>query len=240
MQVTAGYDILLRRRRAVTRWNMARRGSAAHSRTASGERAREMICYIISKSSRMAGSCRVSVGRGNGGVSGNRLRGVRNARLNRTMRCARRRVADTPVRCVLPASVSVEAARPKQPCADRCSGRGPPLLSREPARFRVARRCDVLQRWPSPCIARVLMRINVVRFRNRILDRSLRAGATHDQTMKAAVVHAFGEPLRIEARADAGARQILVNIKASGVCHTDLRSRWRLAGQADVAVHSRA
>ncbi|RQR62478.1 alcohol dehydrogenase AdhP [Burkholderia sp. Bp9125] len=46
------------------------------------------------------------------------------------------------------------------------------------------------------------------------------------QTMKAAVVHAFGEPLRIEEvpvpTPDPG--QILVNIKASGVCHTDLHA----------------
>jgi propanol-preferring alcohol dehydrogenase len=46
------------------------------------------------------------------------------------------------------------------------------------------------------------------------------------QTMKAAVVHAFREPLRIEEVPvpDVGAGQILVNIKASGVCHTDLHA----------------
>ncbi len=44
--------------------------------------------------------------------------------------------------------------------------------------------------------------------------------------MKAAVVHAFGEPLRIEEVPvpQAGPGQILVNIKASGVCHTDLHA----------------
>jgi len=46
------------------------------------------------------------------------------------------------------------------------------------------------------------------------------------QVMKAAVVHAFGEPLRIEEVPvpQAGPGQILVNIKASGVCHTDLHA----------------
>ncbi|KVN14880.1 MULTISPECIES: alcohol dehydrogenase AdhP [unclassified Burkholderia] len=46
------------------------------------------------------------------------------------------------------------------------------------------------------------------------------------QHMKAAVVHAFGEPLRIEEVPvpTPGPGQILVNIKASGVCHTDLHA----------------
>lgn len=46
------------------------------------------------------------------------------------------------------------------------------------------------------------------------------------QSMKAAVVHAFGEPLRIEEVPvpTPGPGQILVNIKASGVCHTDLHA----------------
>ncbi|MCG1046093.1 alcohol dehydrogenase AdhP [Mycetohabitans rhizoxinica] len=46
------------------------------------------------------------------------------------------------------------------------------------------------------------------------------------QSMKAAVVHAFGEPLRIEEVAvpTPGPAQILVNVKASGVCHTDLHA----------------
>jgi propanol-preferring alcohol dehydrogenase len=46
------------------------------------------------------------------------------------------------------------------------------------------------------------------------------------QYMKAAVVHGFGEPLRIEEVPvpTPGAGQILVNIKASGVCHTDLHA----------------
>jgi propanol-preferring alcohol dehydrogenase len=46
------------------------------------------------------------------------------------------------------------------------------------------------------------------------------------QTMKAAVVHAFGEPLRIEEVKVPvpGAGQILVKIEACGVCHTDLQA----------------
>lgn len=45
-------------------------------------------------------------------------------------------------------------------------------------------------------------------------------------TMKAAVVHAFGEPLRIEEVRTPlpGPGQILVKIEASGVCHTDLHA----------------
>jgi propanol-preferring alcohol dehydrogenase len=44
--------------------------------------------------------------------------------------------------------------------------------------------------------------------------------------MKCAVVHAFGEPLSIEEVPvpNPGAGQILVNVKASGVCHTDLHA----------------
>jgi len=44
--------------------------------------------------------------------------------------------------------------------------------------------------------------------------------------MKAAVVHAFGQPLRIEEVPvpTPGPGQILVNIKATGVCHTDLHA----------------
>ena len=47
-----------------------------------------------------------------------------------------------------------------------------------------------------------------------------------DTTMKAAVVHAFGEPLRIEEVKTPlpGPGQILVKIEASGVCHTDLHA----------------
>ncbi len=46
------------------------------------------------------------------------------------------------------------------------------------------------------------------------------------KTMKAAVVHAFGEPLRIEEVKVPlpGPGQILVKIEASGVCHTDLHA----------------
>jgi len=47
-----------------------------------------------------------------------------------------------------------------------------------------------------------------------------------DRTMQAAVVHAFGEPLRLEeVRVPLpGPGQILVKIAASGVCHTDLHA----------------
>ncbi|MDH0896280.1 MULTISPECIES: alcohol dehydrogenase AdhP [unclassified Pseudomonas] len=47
-----------------------------------------------------------------------------------------------------------------------------------------------------------------------------------DTTMKAAVVHAFGEPLRIEEVKVPlpGPGQVLVKIEASGVCHTDLHA----------------
>jgi propanol-preferring alcohol dehydrogenase len=46
------------------------------------------------------------------------------------------------------------------------------------------------------------------------------------ETMKAAVVHAFGKPLVIEEVAvpDVPAGQVLVKIVASGVCHTDLHA----------------
>ncbi|EXF44658.1 alcohol dehydrogenase [Pseudomonas sp. BAY1663] len=46
------------------------------------------------------------------------------------------------------------------------------------------------------------------------------------QTMKAAVAHAFGEPLRIEEVKVPlpGPGQILVKIEACGVCHTDLHA----------------
>jgi propanol-preferring alcohol dehydrogenase len=44
--------------------------------------------------------------------------------------------------------------------------------------------------------------------------------------MRAAVVHAFDQPLRIEevARPDPGPGEIVVKIAASGVCHTDLHA----------------
>ncbi|CAD6554376.1 Alcohol dehydrogenase [Paraburkholderia kirstenboschensis] len=46
------------------------------------------------------------------------------------------------------------------------------------------------------------------------------------QLMKAAIVHEFGAPLRIEEVPvpKPGRGQILVNVKASGVCHTDLHA----------------
>jgi propanol-preferring alcohol dehydrogenase len=46
------------------------------------------------------------------------------------------------------------------------------------------------------------------------------------QSMKAAVVHQFGAPLRIDdvPIPTPGRGQILVKIKASGVCHTDLHA----------------
>jgi propanol-preferring alcohol dehydrogenase len=47
-----------------------------------------------------------------------------------------------------------------------------------------------------------------------------------DKTMKAAVVHEFGEPLAIEEVEvpRPGAGEVLVKIRASGVCHTDLHA----------------
>jgi len=44
--------------------------------------------------------------------------------------------------------------------------------------------------------------------------------------MKAAVVHAFGQPLQIEEMTvkEPGLHQILVKVIASGVCHTDLHA----------------
>ena len=46
------------------------------------------------------------------------------------------------------------------------------------------------------------------------------------RTMKAAVVHAFGQPLQIEEVEvpEAGPGRILVKVAASGVCHTDLHA----------------
>src|SRR5208337_2720209 len=46
------------------------------------------------------------------------------------------------------------------------------------------------------------------------------------KTMKAAVVHEFGKPLRIEEVPvpAAGPGQILVKVAATGVCHTDLHA----------------
>ncbi|MCX7277519.1 MAG: zinc-dependent alcohol dehydrogenase [Burkholderiales bacterium] len=46
------------------------------------------------------------------------------------------------------------------------------------------------------------------------------------RTMKAAVVHAFGQPLQIEEVAipEVPAGQVLVKVIASGVCHTDLHA----------------
>ena len=51
-------------------------------------------------------------------------------------------------------------------------------------------------------------------------------GKTMAQTMKAAVAHAFGEPLSIEEVEipEVGPGQILVRVEASGVCHTDLHA----------------
>lgn len=46
------------------------------------------------------------------------------------------------------------------------------------------------------------------------------------QTMRAAVIHAFGEPLRIEERAvpTPGPGELLIKLAATGVCHTDLHT----------------
>jgi propanol-preferring alcohol dehydrogenase len=50
--------------------------------------------------------------------------------------------------------------------------------------------------------------------------------AVETTTMKAAVVHAFDEPLRIEqvAKTTAGPGEIVVRIEASGLCHTDIHA----------------
>lgn len=44
--------------------------------------------------------------------------------------------------------------------------------------------------------------------------------------MKAAVVHDFAEPLRVEdvQKPEAGAGEIVVKIEASGLCHTDIHA----------------
>ena len=44
--------------------------------------------------------------------------------------------------------------------------------------------------------------------------------------MKAAVVHAFGQPLQVEEMPvpDVPDGQVLVKVVASGVCHTDLHA----------------
>lgn len=61
-------------------------------------------------------------------------------------------------------------------------------------------------------------------------------------TMKAAVVHAFGQPLVIDEvpvpRPDPG--QVLIKVVASGVCHTDLHAAegdWPV--KPGTALHSR-
>jgi propanol-preferring alcohol dehydrogenase len=56
--------------------------------------------------------------------------------------------------------------------------------------------------------------------------RSSKRTTTAVETMTAAVVHDFREPLRIEEvpRLDPGAGQVLVRIEASGLCHTDIHA----------------
>lgn len=46
------------------------------------------------------------------------------------------------------------------------------------------------------------------------------------KTMRAAVVHTFKEPLRVEeiAKPEAGPDQVVVKIEASGLCHTDIHA----------------
>ncbi|SFO68640.1 alcohol dehydrogenase, propanol-preferring [Bradyrhizobium sp. Ghvi] len=60
-------------------------------------------------------------------------------------------------------------------------------------------------------------------------------------TMKAAVVRQFGKPLVIEdvPVPQPGPGEVLVKVRACGVCHTDLRRLGRLAGEAGSALHSR-
>ena len=62
------------------------------------------------------------------------------------------------------------------------------------------------------------------------------------ETMRAAVVEKFREPLQIREVPvpSPGPGQALVQIVATGVCHTDLHAgRWRLAGQTDSAIYPR-
>ena len=58
------------------------------------------------------------------------------------------------------------------------------------------------------------------------LAHSARRDGTMSRTMKAAVVHRFQEPLRVEELPipEPGDGQVLVKIEASGVCHTDLHA----------------
>src|SRR3954454_21911593 len=53
-----------------------------------------------------------------------------------------------------------------------------------------------------------------------------RKGSEMTSTMRAAVVHAFKEPLRIEQLPipTPGPGQVLIRMEASGVCHTDLHA----------------
>ena len=54
--------------------------------------------------------------------------------------------------------------------------------------------------------------------------------------MKAAVVHAFTDPLKIENRPTPvpGPGQVLVRVEASGLCHTDIDAV--LSGEVDARV----
>jgi alcohol dehydrogenase, propanol-preferring len=58
------------------------------------------------------------------------------------------------------------------------------------------------------------------------LERSETAATAPTGTMRAAVVHAFGEPLRLEQvpKPVAGKGEVLVRIEASGLCHTDIHA----------------
>ena len=57
-----------------------------------------------------------------------------------------------------------------------------------------------------------------------------------EHTMKAAVVHAFSDPLKIENRPTPvpGPGQVLVRVEASGLCHTDIDAV--LSGEVDARV----
>ena len=65
--------------------------------------------------------------------------------------------------------------------------------------------------------------------RNKILDVSIRIIANSPPEMKALVLNALGhgfDPEDVEIALPRG-REVLVDVQASGLCHTDLHSRYR-------------
>jgi propanol-preferring alcohol dehydrogenase len=57
-------------------------------------------------------------------------------------------------------------------------------------------------------------------------EKQRKAGSSMAQTMQAAVVHSFTEPLRLEevAKPEPGIGEVVVKIEASGLCHTDIHA----------------